>query len=77
MYGFKKRNVVISKRSSGIWAGESFPEWFSAIQAAVRTYEGNDTPADKNLLQVKMESYLKFALEYIDEYRAFSDTDLN
>ena len=75
MYSFQERDVVISKRFSGIRAGNTIPEWSSVIQAALRTYGGNDTPADKSLLQDNVESFLKFALKYIDEHRWISETD--
>jgi hypothetical protein len=69
MYSFRERNVVVSKRFSGIRAGDTFPEWLSVIQAALRVYEGNDTPENTSRLQANMESFLEFALKYIDECR--------
>lgn len=75
MYSVQERNVVVSKRFSGLWAGDTFPEWLFVIQAALRAYEGNDTLADERLLQDNVESYLEFALKYIDECRKASDTD--
>ncbi len=70
MYSFKERDVVVSKRFSGIRAIDRFPEWASLIQSALRTYEGTNTPADESRLQVDMESFLEFALEYIDKCRS-------
>ena len=75
MYSVREKDVVVSKRFSGIWACNTFPECFSLIQAALRTYEGKSTPADERLLQANMESFLEFALKYIDDCRKISDTD--
>jgi hypothetical protein len=70
MYSFKERDVVVSKRFSGIRAIDRFPEWTSLIQSALRTYEGTNTPADESRLQADMERFLEFALEYIDKCRS-------
>jgi hypothetical protein len=69
MYSFHERTVAVSKRFSGIRAIDRFPEWASLIQAALRTYEGINTPADESRLQADMESFLEFALEYIEKRR--------
>ena len=69
IYSFNERDVVVSKRFSGIWAIDRFPEWTSLIQTALRTYEGTNTPADESQLQADMESFLEFALEYIEKRR--------
>ena len=61
--------MAVSKRSSGIWAGDIFPEWSTLIQAALRTYEGIDATSDEKLLQADVESFLEFALNYIGECR--------
>ncbi|MFC1948087.1 aminoglycoside adenylyltransferase domain-containing protein [Chloroflexota bacterium] len=75
MYSFQEQEVVVSKRFSGIRANEKFPEWSSVIRAALRTYEGKDTPADERRLQAGMDSFLEFSLKYIDENRSAGETD--
>ena len=75
MYSFRERNVVVSKRFSGIWADDIYPEWSSVIQAALRVYEGKDTNADKSLLQADLDSFLEFGLKCIDDCRKFSEKD--
>ncbi|UCC16495.1 MAG: DUF4111 domain-containing protein [Dehalococcoidales bacterium] len=75
MYSLQERNVVVSKRFSGSWAVDKFPEWSPVIQAASRTYEGKNTKADKNRLQAEMERFLEFALKLIDERRETGKTD--
>jgi hypothetical protein len=74
MYSVRERNVIISKRFSGIWVCDAFPECSTLIQAALRTYEGKSTPADEKLLQADMESFLEFAIKCIDKYRKAGDT---
>jgi hypothetical protein len=36
-------------------------------------YEGKSTSADQNLLQADMDSFLEFALKYIDERHGTGD----
>jgi hypothetical protein len=69
IYSFQERDVVVSKRFSSIWAGKIFPKWSPLIQAALRSYQGTDTPVDKSQLQTNIDSFLEFTMEYIDEYR--------
>ncbi|UCD08300.1 MAG: DUF4111 domain-containing protein [Dehalococcoidales bacterium] len=75
MYSFHEQDVVISKRFSGIWAGNKFPEWDALIQAALRTYGGTNTPADEGCLQEDTENFLEFALKYIEGCRGAGETD--
>ena len=75
MYSFHERDVVVSKRFSGIWAGDKFPECSPVIQAALRTYGGTYTPADESRLQADMENFLEFALKYIEDCREDGETD--
>jgi len=77
MYSFSKRDVVVSKRFSGLWAIEKFPEWVDMIRAALRTYEGKDTNADKSLLQADLGRFLEFSLRCIDKNREIGKTDAN
>ncbi len=65
MYSFQERDVVVSKRFSGLWAIKTFPEWASLIQTALKTYEEKYTLASESQLRADMESFLTFALEYI------------
>lgn len=76
MYSFHEKNVVVSKRFCGTWAGDTFPEWSSVVQAALRTYEGTATSADESKLQADVEDFLGFAMKYIDECRGISGTDV-
>ena len=74
-YSYKERDVVISKRFSSLWAMDKFPEWVDIIRAALRTYEGKDTNADKSLLQADLDRFLEFSLKCIDDCRKFSEKD--
>ena len=69
MYSYQERDVVVSKRFTGIRAIDQFPKWTTLVQAALRTYEGTNTLADESRLQADMESFLEFALEYIEKCR--------
>jgi len=69
IYSFQERNVVVSKRFSGNWACEQFPEWAPVIKAALRYYEHTATPDNQRLPQAEAESFLTFALERIREAR--------
>jgi hypothetical protein len=76
MYSLQEHDVVVSKRFSGIRAGEQFPEWSTLIQAAQRTYEGRGTPLDESRLQAEMINFLEFALHNIEECRKVGRTDI-
>ena len=69
IYSFQKRDVVISKRFSGLLASDIFPQWKPLIKAALRDYEGTATHADKSRLKAEIEQFLAFASERIREAR--------
>jgi hypothetical protein len=67
MYSYETRDVVVSKRASGAWAREIYPEWGRHIDAAVKAYDESDTPEDRALLQSEVESFYEFACGRIQE----------
>jgi hypothetical protein len=69
IYSFQKRDVVVSKRSSGIWASNVFPQWRPLIEAALNDYEGRATDNEKSRLQADINQFLAFASELIREAR--------
>ena len=75
IYSFRERDVVVSKRYSGIWAGKLYPQWVRLIEAAIRAYQETGTPADESMLHADMERFLEFALKYIDGSRRAGETD--
>ena len=69
IYSFQKRDVVVSKRASGLWASNVFPQWKPLIEAALNDYEGRETNNDKSRLQAEIKQFLVFASERICEAR--------
>ena len=67
LYSFTFGDVVVSKRFSGRWASETYPQWAGLIDAAIRTYEGTVTPEETELLQTEMQVFFSFAMKRIDE----------
>lgn len=65
MVSFDTRDVVISKRASGRWAWDAFPQWRPHIEAATRFYDGQATDQDQELLRSEVKSLFEFACERI------------
>lgn len=52
-------NAAISKRSAGMWGLEQLPErWHPAIHAANRSYDGEGTAEDNEVLRVTMGPFV-------------------
>jgi Aminoglycoside adenylyltransferase, C-terminal domain len=69
IYSFLKQDVVVSKHFSGKWAGHRFPQWAPLIEASIRSYEGEATWEDDELLAAKVKPFLEFATTYIHKVR--------
>lgn len=65
LYSYTTREVAVSKQACGVWACQRYPAWASLIQAALRTYRRQHSPADEVLLQVQVGSFLDFALQQL------------
>lgn len=53
------QDVVLSKREAGTWALDHLPErWRPALSAAMRAYDGQETPEDRALLATEMEPFV-------------------
>ena len=71
------RDVVISKHAAGTWALEHLPiRWHPALGAAVRTYDGQGTPADADLLAADMAPFVAFVRQHLASTNARSPGDL-
>lgn len=58
------RDVAVSKRSAGEWALENLAErWHPALRAALRTYEGDATAADTELIASEMAPFVAMVRE--------------
>ncbi len=64
-HGFAERDVVVSKRSAAAWAAARFPEWAPLVEAAIRSYEGEATAEDDEMLSREVPRFLAFAAERI------------
>lgn len=59
-------DVVVSKRAAGTWALEHTPvRWRDALRAALRSYDGQGTPSDVQLLAVEMSPFVRFVREQL------------
>jgi hypothetical protein len=66
LYAIETGDVAISKRSGGMWALEHLPErWHEAIRAAGRTYDGEATPRDAEVLRESMASFVAMVREHL------------
>lgn len=61
MYSFRTRDVVVSKRASAAWARAELPEWTAHVDAALRSYDGQATVADKASLEGMARELFAFA----------------
>jgi hypothetical protein len=61
LHALETRDVVISKRGAGLWALEHPPNrWHPALRAAIRTYDGEGTAADTELIAAEMGAFVAF-----------------
>jgi hypothetical protein len=58
LYSFRTGEVVVSKRFSGRWAADLFPEWAPVIAAAQRYYDGAAVEADVTIMTAEMDRFL-------------------
>lgn len=62
IYSYRHREVVVSKRGTGGWALQELPQgWHRLIDAALRVYALEATPADRRILQSQLDAFLGFA----------------
>ncbi len=57
-------NAAVSKRSAGLWGLQHLPErWHPAIEAAGRSYDGEATTEDNEVLRVNMGPFVEMVRE--------------
>lgn len=65
------RNIALSKRAAGLWALEHLPDrWRPGLEAALRSYDGQRTALDTDILATEMSPFVTFVrgrLPYPDE----------
>jgi hypothetical protein len=62
----KMHDVVISKRAAGPWALDHLPaQWHPALQAAMRSYDGEPDPEDAHLLAGEMAPFVAMVREHV------------
>lgn len=60
------RDVVMSKRDAGAWALEHLPaRWEPALRAALRSYDGQRTDQDVELLAAEMSAFVAFVRQHL------------
>ena len=67
LYSHWTKDVVVSKRTSAEWALNSFPDWGSLIEAALRSYGGVTSDQDKQLLESETVRFYQYACDMIGE----------
>jgi hypothetical protein len=67
MYSFETRDVVTSKATAGAWAWEAFPQFRRLIDAARRSYAGQATKIDDQLMLSGVKDLFRFARQRIDQ----------
>jgi hypothetical protein len=61
------RDVVISKRSAGVWALEHLPaRWHHALRAAGLAYDGEETAEDARRLAAEMAPFVAMVRQSLD-----------
>jgi Aminoglycoside adenylyltransferase, C-terminal domain len=64
LHAVDTRDVVISKRSAGVWALEHLPgRWHETLRAAGRAYDGHETAEDVQLLAAAMGPFVAMVRE--------------
>jgi len=66
MYSFETSDVVVSKAMAAEWAYSALPAWRRYIDLARKSYAGQRTAQDRELMLNEIEGLLKFAQERID-----------
>jgi hypothetical protein len=69
MYSYAERDPAVSKRFSGGWVAERFPEWAPLIGVAIRFYAKENSPQDDKLMGEQLDGFVEFALDRISEFR--------
>lgn len=66
LYTLETRSPVISKRSAGMWGLRHLSHgWHDAIRAAERSYDGEATDADNDLLRLTMAPFVEMIREHL------------
>jgi hypothetical protein len=66
LYTMATRDPVISKRSAGQWGQTSQPSvWRPAIEAALRSYDGQGTRTDLALLRKSMPLFVNYVRDRV------------
>ena len=72
LYSYTTQDPAISKQACGTWASQQYPDWEMIIQAALRFYRRLNGPADEILMRARVEAFLAFSREQLEEIRAQS-----
>lgn len=67
MYSFETGDVVVSKAMAAEWAAKAFPLWRQFINLAWKSYPGQWTPDEGELMIADIDKLLAFAQERIRE----------
>jgi hypothetical protein len=68
LHSLETRDPVITKRAAGAWAIDHLPgRWQPALQAAVRTYDGEPAPSDAELIAADMAPFVAFVRERLPD----------
>jgi hypothetical protein len=68
MYSYQTRDVVTSKRAAARWARDVYPEWQRLVDAAEKTYDHQETAAERELLRSEVGRFFEFACSRITEH---------
>jgi hypothetical protein len=69
MSSLKHSNVVVSKRSSGQWAADQYPQWSALITAADNSYAESATETELAQIKTDLSEFHKFAVQEIEDLR--------
>jgi hypothetical protein len=70
LYSFQTGDVAVSKRFSGRWFAETYPEWAIVVDTAIRHYDGLATEDDGKAMSRELARFLAFVETHISETRA-------
>jgi hypothetical protein len=66
LHALETRDVVISKRTAGTWALARLPDrWHPPLRAAIRTYDGDGSAPDADLLAAEMAPFVALVREHL------------
>lgn len=67
IYSFETKEVVVSKAQAASWGIENLPEWRKYLELALKSYEKQATPEDRQFILDGIKEFFEFAGSRIEK----------